>query len=78
VVRTHVLHAERRFHEVDRAIAQLDEAGLPSSVLAGTRERYEQTVQALKDSTPVPGTAENIDSAVSWLLESSQAAKAIA
>ncbi|WP_142060347.1 NAD(P)-binding domain-containing protein [Pseudarthrobacter sp. B4EP4b] len=78
VVRTHVLHAERRSHEVDRAIAQLDEAGLPSSVLAGTRERYEQTVQALKDSAPAPGTAENIDSAVSWLLESSQAAKAIA
>ncbi len=78
VVRTHVLHAERRFHEVDRAIAQLDEAGLPSSVLAGTRERYEQTVRALSVSPPAPGTAEDIDSAVNWLLESSHAAKAIA
>ncbi|WP_105030251.1 DUF1932 domain-containing protein [Arthrobacter ruber] len=74
VVRTHVLHAERRFHEVDRAIAQLDEANLPSSVLAGSRERYEQTVQALSDTPPPQGTAENIDSAVTWLLESSKAA----
>lgn len=71
VVRTHVIHAERRFHEVDRAIAALEEAGLPSSVLAGTRQRYQQTVQARATHTPDPAVAETIDSAVTWLLETS-------
>lgn len=72
VVRTHVVHAERRSHEVDRAVAQLTDVGLPVTVLAGTRGRYDQTVQALLHTPPGPGTAEHIDSAVAWLLESTR------
>ncbi|MEN0137763.1 MAG: NAD(P)-binding domain-containing protein, partial [Rhodococcus sp. (in: high G+C Gram-positive bacteria)] len=54
VVRSHLLHAERRSHEVDRAVAQLDQAHLPSSVLAGTRSLYERTVRSLADNPPGP------------------------
>ena len=68
VVRTPVVHAERRSHEVQRAVAQLTQIGLPGTVLAGTSGRYEQTVQALQENPPAPGVADHIDSAVDWLL----------
>ncbi|MDJ0377317.1 NAD(P)-dependent oxidoreductase [Cryobacterium sp. PH31-L1] len=73
IVRTHVVHAERRSHEVHRAIAQLNEIGLPGTVLAGTSERYKQTIRSLRETPPTPGTADHIDSAVGWLLESTLA-----
>ncbi|WP_105036277.1 NAD(P)-dependent oxidoreductase [Cryobacterium aureum] len=73
IVRTHVVHAERRSHEVHRAIAQLNEIGLPGTVLAGTSGRYQQTIRSLRQTPPAPGTADHIDSAVGWLLETTLA-----
>ncbi|SDM48496.1 protein of unknown function [Cryobacterium flavum] len=73
IVRTHVVHAERRSHEVHRAIAQLNDIGLPGTVLAGTSGRYEQTIRSLRESPAPSGTADHIDSAVAWLLESTLA-----
>ncbi|MDT7624803.1 MAG: 3-hydroxyisobutyrate dehydrogenase [Pseudonocardiales bacterium] len=67
VVRTHVLHAERRMHEVDRAVAQLEDDGLPATVLRGAHSRFEQTVQALRQLPPEPGTSDDVDRAIAWL-----------
>jgi len=67
VVRTHVLHAERRMHEVDRAVAQLEDDGLPATVLRGAHDRFEQTVQALHHMPPEPGTSDDADRAIAWL-----------
>ena len=46
LVTTHLLHAERRWHEVDNAIAQLEAAELPPRVMLGVREVFERTAQA--------------------------------
>lgn len=46
LVTTHLLHAERRWHEVDSAIAQLEAAELPPRVMLGVREVFERTAQA--------------------------------
>lgn len=67
VVRTHVVHAERRMHEVDRAVAQLEDDGLPATVLRGAHDRFEQTVQALRDLPPEAGTSDDADRAIAWL-----------
>ena len=72
VVRTHLVHAERRSHEVGRAVAQLDAAGLPSSVLAGSQGLFDNTVRALAQTPPPPGASDSIDSAVAWLLSTAQ------
>ena len=71
IVRSHLTHAERRLHEVQRAVAQLDEAQLPSSVLAGTQTRYSQTVRSLAAHPPAPDTSDSIESALAWLLNTS-------
>lgn len=68
VVRTHLLHAERRLHEVERAVDQLDSAHLPSSVLAGTRTLYERTVGSIATDPPTSTDVDSIDSALAWLL----------
>ncbi len=73
VVRTHLIHAERRSHEVGRAVAQLDAAGLPSSVLAGSQGLFENTVRSLQQTPPPPEASESIDGAVAWLLSTSDA-----
>lgn len=46
LVTTHLLHAERRWHEVDNAIAQLEAAELPPRVMFGVREVFARTAQA--------------------------------
>ena len=53
LVTSHVQHAARRMHEVQRAQTQLAELGCPSLVLAGSEARFAVTVNALKTS-PAP------------------------
>ena len=73
VVRTHVVHAERRMHEIQRADAQLEEFGLPSLLMGASEQRFSLTAKALTDDPPAPGTADHIDSAVQWLLRTTSA-----
>jgi 3-hydroxyisobutyrate dehydrogenase len=68
VVRTHVLHAERRMHEITRAAAQLEELGLPSLLLPASEERFARTAKALTEAPPAAGTADSVDTAIAWLL----------
>lgn len=76
VVRTHLVHAERRLHEVERAIAQLDDENLPTEVLEGARLRFELSAAALQTDPPTAGTSDDIDASVAWLLNASRRANA--
>ncbi len=73
LVRTHVQHADRRLHEVQRAQTQLMELGCPSVVLPGSEARFEVTSHALRVEPPPQGTGSDVDSALSWLLASGRA-----
>jgi 3-hydroxyisobutyrate dehydrogenase len=66
VVRTHVIHAARRTHEVEQAAEQLALLGLPSRVLPGVRERFVATTDLLARN-PLPTEQPTIDQALSWL-----------
>jgi 3-hydroxyisobutyrate dehydrogenase-like beta-hydroxyacid dehydrogenase len=71
LVTSHVQHAGRRMHEVQRAQTQLAEIGCPSLVLAGSEARFAVTIDALNESRPEP-SAGDIDGAVAWLVQSSR------
>lgn len=71
VVRTHVQHAERRLHEVDRAVAQLEDDGIDASVIAASRVRFDMTVHALAVQPPSEASTRDVDAAVAWLTETS-------
>ncbi|GAF50298.1 NAD(P)-binding domain-containing protein [Rhodococcus wratislaviensis] len=70
---SHVQHAERRMHEVQRARAQLAEMGCPSVVLTGTETRFALTSAALKDDGPGEIAAGDVAATISWLLRSARA-----
>ena len=73
LVRTHVVHARRRAHEVHDARQELASQGLPSQVLPGVEQKFLDTASRLERSplvTPDPG----IDEALKWLLATSEPA----
>lgn len=70
LVRTHVVHARRRAHEVHDAAAELAKHGLPSLVLPGVESRFARTIADLESAPPVQAEP-NIDQALAWLLERS-------
>jgi 3-hydroxyisobutyrate dehydrogenase len=71
VVRTHVQHAERRLHEVLRAVAQLEDDGIDASVIAASRTRFDMTVHALAVQPPSEAATRDVDGAIAWLTETS-------
>lgn len=73
LVRTHVIHARRRAHEVHDAAAELAKYGLPSVVLPGVERRFFQTIQGLERQAPAQAEP-TIDEALVWLLGQSQQA----
>jgi 3-hydroxyisobutyrate dehydrogenase-like beta-hydroxyacid dehydrogenase len=68
VVRTHVVHARRRSHEVADAAAEMAGHGLPSLVLPGVQSRFEKTIAEL-DKHPLPEEAPTTEQALRWLLQ---------
>ena len=68
LVRTHVIHARRRAHEVHDAAAELAKHGLPSVVLPGVERRFAQTIQGLERQAPAQAEP-TIDEALAWLLQ---------
>jgi 3-hydroxyisobutyrate dehydrogenase len=67
LVRTHVVHAKRRAHEVHDAQQVLASQGLPSQVLPGVEQRFLATASHLERhplATPEP----DLDQALQWLL----------
>jgi 3-hydroxyisobutyrate dehydrogenase len=69
LVRTHVIHAKRRAHEVHDAQAELTSQGLSSMVLPGVEERFNRTAKAL-EVRPTAVAEPNIEQALEWLLAS--------
>lgn len=68
LVRTHVIHAKRRAHEVHDASNELTAQGLPSLVLPGVEQRFLDTASKL-DQQPLPVAEPNVDQALQWLLQ---------
>ena len=71
LVRTHVIHAKRRAHEVHDARAELAAQGLPSQVLPGVEQRFLTTALQL-ERHPLPTPDPDIDQALKWLLATSE------
>jgi 3-hydroxyisobutyrate dehydrogenase len=67
LVRTHVVHARRRAHEVHDAQDELSAQGLPSVVLPGVERRFLDTAEKL-DRRALNEAEPTIDSALKWLL----------
>jgi 3-hydroxyisobutyrate dehydrogenase-like beta-hydroxyacid dehydrogenase len=67
LVRTHVVHAKRRLHEVHDAERELASQGLPSLVLTGVAERFQETANRL-DQRPLSVPEPSVEDALSWLL----------
>ncbi|MDM0108359.1 NAD(P)-binding domain-containing protein [Variovorax sp. J22R24] len=71
LIRTHVIHAKRRAHEVHDAQAELASQGLTSIVLPGVEARFKKTVQAL-ESHPLPVAEPSVEQSLDWLLASAR------
>jgi hypothetical protein len=67
LIRTHVVHAGRRMHEVAEAEEQLRLAGLPVQVLPGVRALFAQTLETL-GRQPILDPAPSSEFALNWLL----------
>lgn len=72
LVRTHVVHAKRRAHEVHDARHELDAQRLSSLVLPGVEARFHATAAMLEKSPPETDNP-NVEQALSWLLANTDA-----
>lgn len=69
LVRTHVVHASRRAHEVHDAAQELAHQGVPSLVLPGVEQRFRDTANRLQ-THPMSFADPNVGQALQWLLKS--------
>jgi 3-hydroxyisobutyrate dehydrogenase len=67
LIRTHVVHAPRRLHEIEAAERELCEAGLDVLVLPGVRKLFERSCEAMKIA-PIADARPTADAALTWLL----------
>ncbi len=72
LVRTHVVHAARRAHEVHDAQAEMQAQGLTSVVLPGVEQRFLETAGHLK-TRPIDDPYPTIETALEWLLSTQEA-----
>jgi hypothetical protein len=70
LLRTHVMHARRRLHEVEDAEAQLREAGLEARVTPGVKAQFNRTCAALADSQPQELVT--LEQTLDWLVKVTQ------
>jgi 3-hydroxyisobutyrate dehydrogenase len=68
LVRTHVVHAGRRAHEVHDANKELAQQGIASLVLPGVEQRFRDTANKLQ-AHPMPSADPNVGQALQWLLD---------
>jgi 3-hydroxyisobutyrate dehydrogenase-like beta-hydroxyacid dehydrogenase len=72
LLRTHVVHAGRRHHEVIEAEKQLVREKLPTYVLPGVRALFANTCAAL-NREPMAASSPDAKQALSWLQQASTA-----
>ncbi len=67
LITTHILHAERRMHEMEESTAQLRALGFDAATTSALGARYAATLK-LRETNPPPDDAhETLDAALSWL-----------
>lgn len=66
LVRTHVIHARRRAHEVEEAAREMASHGLSSLVLPGVAQRFQATVAQVGDR-PLAAADVSLEQALEWL-----------
>ena len=67
LVRTHVVHARRRIHEVQDAAAEMRSHHIESQVLPGVERRFAKTIAGL-DQEPLAPVEPTLEQALQWLL----------
>lgn len=67
MVRSHVIHAPRRQHEVEAALEQAHAMGLSAPLTQAVLEKYTKTANRIANEQPK--TPMDIDQAVAWLSE---------
>ncbi len=68
LVTTHILHAERRMHEMEESAAQLRALGFDASVTGALEARYKATLAGLVKNPPASDAHETLDKALEWLI----------
>jgi 3-hydroxyisobutyrate dehydrogenase len=72
IVRTHVVHAPRRTHEVEAAIEQLRGCGVEPVVSRAVADRFRRTAEADRELEVVVAAGETRDLALAWLDENAR------
>ena len=67
LVTTHILHAERRMHEMEESTAQLRALGFDAAVTGALGARYAATLEGRETDPPPPDAHETLDAALAWL-----------
>lgn len=67
LVTTHLLHAERRMHEMDESAAQLRALGFDAAVTGALEKRYRATLAGHETDPPDDDAHESLDAALAWL-----------
>ena len=70
---THILHAERRMHEMEESAAQLKSLGFDAAVTGALHKRYEATLAARETSPPDQDVDKSLDTALKWLIDAGRA-----
>lgn len=72
LITTHILHAERRLHEMEESAAQLKALGFDAAVTSALQKRYAATLAAHDSNPPEADAHEAIDKALAWLIETAR------
>lgn len=68
LVTTHILHAERRMHEMEESAAQLRALGFDAAVTGALGARYKATLAGREKYPPPDDAHESLDKALAWLI----------
>jgi 3-hydroxyisobutyrate dehydrogenase-like beta-hydroxyacid dehydrogenase len=68
LVMTHILHAERRMHEMEESATQLRSLGFDAAVTSALEGRYRVTLESRENNPPPDDAHETLDKALDWLI----------
>lgn len=69
LVTTHILHAERRMHEMEEASVQLRALGFDAAVTGSLGPRYRATLEGREKNPPDADTHASLDKTLAWLIK---------
>lgn len=68
LVTTHILHAERRMHEMEDSAAQLRAIGFDAAITGALGARYRATLAGQEKNPPPEDAHQSLDKALAWLI----------